>query len=73
MLHITVGMLVVLLAITAVFAISFGQLAEKRTVAKRQRRLARELVREQVRINRKAAWQSRRQAVAGMLSWKRQS
>jgi hypothetical protein len=73
MLHITVGMLIILLVATAVFAISIGQAAERRAAAKRQKQVEKEVLREQARLNRRASWEARKRTVTRLLPWKRSS
>ena len=74
MLHITVGMLVVLLCVTAFFAMGIGAEAKRREEAKRQRKLEAHRIREQNRMERRERWQKRKDLVVGkLMPWRRSS
>jgi hypothetical protein len=65
MLHITTIMLLVLLGVTAFFAVGIGALAERRQAEKKQRKLEAQRVRQE-------KWQNRKDAVVGKFTrWRR--
>lgn len=65
MLHITTNMLLILLGVTAFFAVGIGTLAERRQAEKKQRKLEAQRVRQE-------KWQKRKEAVVGkLMPWRR--
>ncbi len=72
MLHITVGMLVVLLGVTAFFALGIGAQAERREAEKKQRKLEAQRRREQAKVERQEMWRKRKEAVVEkLMPWRR--
>jgi Flp pilus assembly protein TadB len=72
MLHITVGMLVILLVVVGLVTWSFGAAAERRAAEKKKSKLEAQHRREQIKIDRQEAWSKRKaDVVAKLIPWKR--
>ena len=72
MVYIPLSMLLVLLGVTALFAVGIGARTERREAAKRLRQLEKQIVRETAKAERQEKWRNRKAAIGEkLMPWRR--